>query len=107
MSSEQEKEFAVFGIINRKLRAGLIIGLLSLSITANVYLVVKIIGMQGDLYEKMLNRVDSQVDKKLDPTLNRMTKAIDRVDTAVDASRVAAKVADSAGRIILNNQIKK
>lgn len=107
MSLEQEKEFNVFGIINKKLRAGLIIGLLSLSITGNVYLTLKMISMQGDLYEKMLQRVDAQVDKKLDPAVRKLANAVDRVDTAVAASVDAAKVADSAGRVILNNHIKK
>nr|WP_199079064.1 hypothetical protein [Pedobacter sp. ASV19] len=97
MSSIQDKEFAAFGIINNKLKAGLIIGLLSLSLTFNIYLTFKLISVQGDLYEKMLQRVDSQVDKKLQDPVNKINAAIDRVDTA-------AKVADSASRHILQKQ---
>jgi len=98
MSSVQEKEFALFGFINTKLRAGLLIGLLSLSITGNIILVIKLINMQGDLYEKILKRVDSQVDSQMDhklaPTIDRINETVDRVDTA-------------AGKVIQNQQLNK
>jgi len=94
MSSAQEREFALFGFINTKLRAGLLLGLLSLSITGNIVLVVKIINMQGDLYEKILQRVDNRVDSQLAPTVDRIRKTVDRVDTA-------------AGKVIQNQQSDK
>jgi len=102
-SNAQEAEFATFGFISKKLRAGLLIGLLSLSLTANVFLVKFIIGMQGELYEKMLNRVDTQVeqkvDAKLDQPIKEISSALDRVDTSII-------VADSASRKILTKNRK-
>lgn len=106
MSSSQEKEFAAFGIINNKLKAGLLIGLLSLSLTANVYLVVKLINLQGELYEKMLHRADSaarsQADKILAEPVKNINRATARVDTATAVSIAAAEKADSAGTVILD-----
>jgi len=103
MMSSQENEFAVFGFVNKRLRAGLLVGLLSLSVTANIYLVIKIISIQGDLYEKMLQRVDTRVDtrvdSKLDPSVDKINASIERIDTAV-------AVADSASREILNKKVK-
>lgn len=75
----QEKEFMVLGIVNKKLRSGLVIGILSLSITANVFLVKMLISMQGELYEKMLQRVDTRVNDKLDEPVKDLNKAIERV----------------------------
>lgn len=111
MSNAQDKEFAAFGIINNKLKAGLVIGLLSLSLTCNVYLVIKIINIQSGLYEKMLERADkaarSQTEKILEQPIKNINRAAARVDTAVDVSVASAKTADSAGRVILNYKKKK
>ena len=98
MSSAQEREFALFGFINTKLRAGLLLGLLSLSITANIILVVKMLDMQSKLYEKILERVDSKVkenvNEQLAPAVDKINRAVDRVDTA-------------AGVVIENQQSNK
>lgn len=111
MSSSQDKEFATFGIINSKLKAGLLIGLLSLSITGNMFLTIKLLTTQGDLYEKMLTRADeaarNQTNKVLAEPVKNMNRAAARVDTAVDVAIGSAVTANSAGMIIIKNQKKK
>jgi phosphoribosylaminoimidazole (AIR) synthetase len=102
----QEQEFAVFGIVNKKLRAGLLIGLLSISIIANGYLVIRLFDTQKDLYNQMLDRMDKTVDKKvnekLDEPVARMRESVDNVNSSV--SRVNS-IADSTSE--LNGQLEK
>lgn len=111
MSSAQVKEFETFGIVNNKLKAGLMLGLLSLSLTINIYLVGKLITIQSDLYDKMLNRADeaakSQTEILLRGPIENMNRAAARVDTAVNVTVGSAKMADSAVREIRKTQNKK
>ena len=108
MTTPQEKEFAIFGIVNNRLKAGLILGLLTLSITGNIILFGYMITMQANLYEKMINRSDAaardQADKSLAKPISDIIRVTARADTAISVSIDAAKTADSAGRAILNNQ---
>ena len=93
--NSQEKEFQVFGFINNKLRAGMLIGLLSLSLTANIYTVNKIFSIQQDLYEKMLDRVDKQVDKRVDTKLDQ---PLQKLNSAVDAVVSSSQTVDSTSK---------
>jgi hypothetical protein len=75
----QEREFSIFQI-PKWLRSGIMIGFLSLSLAVNWSLSRKVDQlykekdeMQKELYEKMIIYVD--------PTLKRVNKAADKVDT--------------------------
>lgn len=106
MESAQDKEFATFGIVNNKLKAGLILGLLSLSLTANIYQVRENATNTKDLYEKMLDRADAaardEANKTLKIPIEKIYQVTTKADTVLDETRSAAKTAKDAGDSILN-----
>lgn len=107
MSNPQETEFTTFGIVNKTLRAGILVGLLILSITGNIILTSLIVKMQGDLYGKMLSRADDaardQANQSLKKPIEKLNEVTTKADTVLDENRAAAKTADSAGKAILNH----
>lgn len=109
----QEKEFAVFGIINNRLKAGLIIGLLTLSlgtnaIQFNIQLRTndRIVAMQADLYKQMLDRVDRTVNERLQQPVSQIKKTLKRVDNSLDVVDSVADRANTATRKF-ENKLKK
>lgn len=106
MGALQDKEFKTFGIVRDTMKAGVMMGLLTLSLTGNILAIVFIIKNQSELYEKMLARTDVQVkervDEKLEKPLERLGKSNDQLDTVIAASAETNKVVDSAGKTILN-----
>jgi len=110
MSALQDKEFAAFGIVNNALKAGLLLGLLSLSLVANIFSVIFIVQNQGKMYEKMLERADDavkdRVDEKMAVPLERLKNTNNTLDTVIAATAETNKVVDSAGKQILINNMK-
>lgn len=111
MSNPQETEFTTFGIVNKTLRGGILVGLLILSITGNIILTSLLVKMQSDLYSKMLSRADdaarNQADKSLKEPIKKLNQVTTKADTVLDETRNAAKAAKNAGDSILNQHKNK
>lgn len=106
--SAQEKEFVLFGFMDKRLRAGMLVGLLSLSLTANVILVKMYIDKSDSeaklverMYERILAEVQNKVDKKLEKPvedINAVTKKVADAVSKVDSSR---QIVDSVNYIMM------
>lgn len=90
--NQQNKELNTFGFTG-KLRTGLVTAIISLQFIAIVtlwrYTVVQsnnITDMQKELYEKMLQRVDTKVDERMSqevkPRMEKLDTVTSRLDTA-------------------------
>lgn len=87
MPNAQEREFATFGI-GMQLRAGLLIGFLTISLAANVYMYTDIHAIRDEHDRKaeerereLMERVLSQVEPKIDRIQQNVQQAKEKVDT--------------------------
>jgi uncharacterized membrane-anchored protein YhcB (DUF1043 family) len=110
--SAQENEFMLFGFIDKRLRAGIMIGFLVLSLGTNAYQYSlqqrtndRIITMQADLYKQMLDRVDQKVNEKLDQPVKQINESVRKVNNSTN--RVDS-IADRASDVTkqLENKFK-
>src|SRR4051812_16353217 len=87
----QENEFMLFGFVDKRLRAGILIGFLVLSLSVNAYQFNlqqhtqdRIISMQADLYKQMLERVDQKVNEKLDQPVRQINESVQKVNNSTN-----------------------
>jgi ABC-type transport system involved in cytochrome bd biosynthesis fused ATPase/permease subunit len=108
----QENEFVLFGFIDKRMRAGIMVGFLVLSLMTNAYQYNlqqrtndRIIAMQADLYKQMLDRVDKTVNEKLDQPVRQINESVKKVNSST--TRVDS-IADRASDVTrqLENKIK-
>ena len=108
MITPQDKEFAAFGIVKNQLKAGILIGILTLSVTFNILLVIYAFKSKDELWEKLLQKAEvsarDQADKTLEKPVQDLTNVNARADTVLSAAEEAAKTAKDAGQAILNTQ---
>lgn len=105
MANPQETEFTTFGIVNKTLRAGILVGLLALSITSNIYLVSSRENTTKDLYEKMIARADEAARERANQLLKKPIENLNEVnakaDTVLNENRAATKRVMTVGDSIL------
>ena len=105
--SAQENEFLLFGFIDKRLRAGIMIGFLVLSLGTNAYQYNlqqrtqdRLITMQADLYKQMLARVDQMVSNKLDQPVKRINESVRKVNNSTNrVDSIAARASDVATQL--------
>lgn len=107
--SAQEKEFMLFGFVDKRLRAGILVGFLVLSLSVNAILFKMYIEksdsiekLQERMYERILAEVQNKVDKKLEKPvedINAVTKRVADAVSKVDSSR---QIVDSVNHIMMN-----
>lgn len=91
--SKQEQEFRVFGITG-KLRAGLLLGFLGLSISANVTLFYSLQRSKDDNI-KIQQAATKQVIELLRPQVNNIQNSVNSINEKVDtAARAIQQVTD-------------
>lgn len=62
MNNQQGQEFQILGI-SMKWRGPLIIGIVTLSVMLNVYLVMKVMSIQDKLYERVITEIKEPMNK--------------------------------------------
>jgi hypothetical protein len=108
----QENEFMLFGFIDKRLRAGIMIGFLCLSLGTNAYQYSlqqrtndRIITMQADLYKQMLSRVDQMVSQKLDQPVKQINESVKKVNNSTArVDSIAIRASHVTGQ--LENKLK-
>ena len=82
--SKQEQEFKVFGIFG-KLRTGLVLGFLTLSLTANVTLFYSLQRSKDDNI-KIQQEATKQVIEILRPDINQMAEKVNASSVKIDSA---------------------
>lgn len=82
--SPQDKEFKAFGITGR-LRTGVIIGFLAISLSVNIWAIKALVKSSDDKYE-IQKEATKQVIELLRPDINQMAQKVNASSVKIDSA---------------------